>query len=647
MVHDTANNRNPRLALLVKALLVMLAVLIGGVAWRQFVDGARLRAIEEVQAQRRILQPGPRGNIYDRNGELLVGNRPRYSAVIYPDGIQRLRPEFRRAFSERLRLYRAAREAGQEVEFDYDAFVWDSRQSVIEEYLAEINRVTGRDERLELRDLKNHFWRELLMPFTLVNDLTPEEYAALIEHLPVNSPVQIFTDSARYYPYSSAAAHTLGYTVTTLIEESTEGLPGDDLMTFEFKGQEGRTGLERYFDEQLRGRTGVSIHLVDPSGYQYATLEEHRIAATQGEPIYTSLDIQMQLAAEQALGDKVGAAVALDVQTGEVLALASTPGYDLNEMAPFISADVWAEINEQGAHLNRAVQGLYPPGSTFKLITAISALRQGIITPATLIDCPGYFRVGNRLFPDHNRAGFGIIDVQRALAVSSNVFFYKVGLPTSIDNIAAEAKRFGLGEPTGIELPYTARHMIVPDKEWKRESGRGGWVPGDTANASIGQGYLLTTPLHMALATASLGRAETRTRPTLLRQPLDAPLPDHGAEPLNLDPEDLQAVYDGMILAARGGTAKLAALPNVQLGGKTGTAQVRSKGEDLTLAWFVGLAPMDNPRVAVCVMVEGTDPNDNYHGGSTAAPIARALFEQYFDSRPLATQPIAATSTGQ
>lgn len=631
---DIHQKGNPRIWVFIPIIGFLMSILVITLGWKQFAEIKRYEEQEEHQAQRRILHPGPRGDIYDRNGKLLVGNRPRFSAVIYPDELSKLRRDFHREYIRKVRSLRKAAEARDEVlDLDYDFLRWEARVNIIQTYLDKVNAIIGRDKQLSVRELRRHFSQELLLPLTLINDLEPEEYAKLVEQLPVNAPIQIYTDSARYYPYGKAACHVLGYVTSSYLEPENT-LPGEELTTFSFKGKVGKAGIERYFDETLQGTSGGEIYRVDPSGFQDVLLEAK--APSKGDDLYLSLDIELQKIAEEQIGDKVGSAVAINVKTGEVMVMASLPDYDLNRLSPFIPTAVYNEITENGAWLNRASQGLYPPGSTFKIITSIAALKRNIIQPDTLIDSPKYFRVGNRLFPCHSPNGFGEIDVSKALAVSSNTFFYNIGVQTGIDSIAESAKAFGLDEKIDLEIPYNATRMIVPNKAWKREDGRGGWVPGDTANTSIGQGFLLTTPLHMGAFVASLGRGETRTNLTLVRNtaaPGETPRVDHGAEPIGLSPEELQSIYDGMIQAVNVGTARVTQLPNVQVGGKTGTAQVTKNGENLTLAWFIGLAPMDDPELAIAVCIEGTDPNDNFHGGSTAAPVAKAVFEAYFQNR--------------
>lgn len=626
------NMRNPRIQIFYWIVGVAILVLATGLAYRQLFEHSELKQKEKRQAQRLIVYPAPRGLIYDRNGELLVGNRPRFSAVIFPDDLNILREnEFYPEYLRRRDAVIEAQAAGKNVEFDYSKTVWDARLSVLQRHLGTINDLTGRSETLSLKELRRHYNENLLLPLTLATDLSPSEYARIIENLQANSPIKIYTENARFYPQGSAAAHAIGYVVSKYIEEDESDLPTEELMTFKLKGKSGKAGMERFFDEHLTGSSGAEIYQVDRSGYREDRIDFR--VPRKGQDLITSLDMEMQRAAEQAIGDKTGAAVALDIRTGEVFVLASKPDYNLNDLTPIIPRKVYNAIEEKGAWLNRATQGLYPPGSTFKLITAHSILRNNIIEPDTKLESGKFYRVGNRLFPCHSSYGFGEIDVAEALSVSANVFFYRTGLDVGIDRLSTEAKRFGLDASIDLEIPYMARRMIVPTKQWKRDNGRGGWVPGDTANTSIGQGFLLTTPLHMATATASIARNETRTIPTL-RKLSPTEVVDHGGEPIGLTNEARQAILSGMEMCVDEGTGKLVKIPGIRIGGKTGTAEVKIDGRDSTLAWFVGFAPMDDPKIAVCVMIEGSQPGDNFHGGSTAGPIAHDIFKTYFEQNP-------------
>jgi len=623
---DAQRRENPRILFFFWILLGAVAVLLGGLAYRQLMSDERYARIEKRQSQRRILTPGPRGNIFDRDGKLLVGNRPHYSAVVYLDDLRR---EFREAYSRLLRNVRRRLPEGDYP--DYEKRKWEARLSVVQRYVERVNAITGGDAEVGKQELVRHFNERLLLPLPLAEDLDQESYARLVEQVPVRSPIRIRTGTARYYPHGSLAAHTLGYVSRENPDEST--LPDDGVKTFTFKTKVGRTGLERSFNERLSGTSGREIWRVDPMGFQANRLSVE--PPEKGEDLYTSLDLELQQAAETALGDRTGAAVALDARTGEIRVLASHPAYDLNKLSPYIPRKVFQAIEERGAWLNRALQLSYPPGSTFKLVTAIAGMRTGALPPGDKHVCQGALRVGNRRFHCHARYGHGAIRLPRAIEVSCNVFFYGEGLETGIDAISDEARRFGMDQKTGVRVPFETDRLVVPDKAWKKEQGLGGWVPGDTANTAIGQGFLLVTPLRMASVIASIGRGETRTRPTLLAlSPEEAAGVDHGGEAIGLSQRDRQRLVEGMRrVTGPEGTARLVDVEGLPVAGKTGTADFRAHGEEVNLAWFIGFAPVENPEIAVAVMVEGTESTDAYHGGSTAGPVAQDIFAAFRDQR--------------
>lgn len=614
---ESHSRKTPRLLIFYITFTLIFLILAGGLGWRQIVQGESYREQERRQNFRRILVPGPRGNIFDRDRNLLVGNRPLFSAVVY---LNELRPEFRQEY---IKLVRELRESGTTL--TRGELQSEARRRVVQRELDTLNRILGRDEKVDLVAVERHFSQNLLLPLPLINDLKEYEYARLIEQLPVEGSLQILTDTARYYPNGSLAAHTLGY-VTSSDELPAENLPGEELMTFRFKGRVGRAGLERQFDDTLQGVTGGEIWVVDPSGFQY---ERTAYAEpVKGRDLYTSIDLDLQKIAEERMRHYIGAAVALDIKTGEILALASKPDYDLNLLSPYIPTKVHDAITSNGAWLNRGSQGLYPPGSTFKIITAIAGMQQGIMGESVEIDCPGHYMVGNRRFYCHNRNGHGMESVEEAIRDSCNVYFYTKSLEMGAAPIAAVARAFGLDKPTGIELPSEARAMIVADPDWKRNRFNEPWYSGDTANLSIGQGFLRNTPLQMAAFTAAFARKETQFQPTLMLQPRGTVLPRNN--PLALSDADYNRIVQGMVMSATSGTGRLIALRDIETAAKTGTAQVWSQGKELTIAWTIAFAPVDNPRVAIAVAIEGTDPTDNYHGGSTAAPVAREIFRTYF-----------------
>ena len=616
---ERRTRRNPRLLVFYGAVVAMAIVLTSGLAYRQLLNSGKYAERERLQNLRRIISPGPRGNIYDREGRLLVGNRPRFSVVL---DLAELRPEFRAEYKKIERNY-AQMPATERPNGDQLSRI--ARASVAQRYLDQVNFILGRNASVRSGDLNRHINQMLLLPYVLLDDLAPEEYARLIERLPVKSPLQVYTSSTRHYPYGSAAAHTLGY-VGVNNNPEVEDFPGEDLLTFKMKGSVGRTGLEKVFDTELEGETGGAIYRVDPAGYKVDLPVEKRMPV-QGRNITTTLDIDLQIAAEAAMKDgegqdRTGAAVALDIRTGEVLALVSKPDYDLNLFVPRLSFDEAKAIEESGGWLNRAIQGQYPPGSTFKIITALAGLRAGAIEPDTVLTCPGFYRVGNRNFPCHNRHGHGERNVRTALRDSCNVFFYRTGVEIGPDLIAAEARRFGFNHPTGIELPHEFRNPRVADPAWKMAYFKERWFPGDTANIAIGQGDTLISPLQAACMVASFARGETETKPTILHNPRH---PVQRTTPIGLSPADYNAVLEGMEQCYQIGSGKLARVDGLRGAAKTGTAQLGRKD----MAWVVAFAPVENPRIAVAVVLEGAEDDNNFGGGTYAGPVVAAILRAW------------------
>lgn len=622
---ETHKGYDPRIRFFYPVLFAMFALLAGGLFYQQLLNSEAHQDRERVQNQRRILVPGPRGSIYDRDGRLLVGSHPRFSVVLYLD---ELRAEFRRQYITIRKNYRAAGDKDMPTSAQMEQI---ARATVVQRYLDQVNTILGRDERVDVSDLSRHFSRQLLLPYTLIEGLEPEEYARLLEKLPVQSPLQVYTSSTRFYPYGSAAAHTLGY-VGTNPDVNADDFPGDDLRTFKMKGAIGRDGLERTFDEQLQGEAGGTIFRVDPAGYKVNPPIERRLPV-QGHSITTSLDIDLQIAAETKLREfnTPGAAVALDVRTGEVLVLASVPDYDLSAFSPRLSRAAAADIEQRQAWANRAISSAYPPGSTFKILTTIAALRRGAVQPdEPIVNCDGVIHKYGRGFVCYNGRGHhGEVLLPDAISSSCDIFFYEAGWRTTPDQLAEEARRFHLDRPTGIELPHETHRMVVPDNAWKETNIGTQWFPGDTANMAIGQGYVLQTPLTMACFVASVARGEVFTKPTLVHDPRRPP---QHTEPIGLTPEQRAALLAGMEACTVTGTAKvLTTMPSLRvparIAGKTGTAQIPGKKN---VAWFICFAPVEKPEIAIAVAIEGDTAGEEFGGGLYAAPVASRILQEYF-----------------
>lgn len=629
---ETHSARNPRLLLFHAIVATLLLVLVGGMTFRQLLQSVRYSERERQQNQRRVIVPGPRGNLYDRRGEVLVGNRARFSVVL-----DLADPQIRFEFRDEYKKVKAAYSSFPVSERpNIDQLSRIARASVAQRHLDRVNAIIKRRETISSEKLNQHFSLSLLLPFELIDDLAPEEYARLIERLPVSSPVQVYASSDRHYPFHTAAAHALGFTgVDDKLQVDNFG--GEDLRTFTEEGSIGKAGLEKMFDEKLRGDAGVAIYIVEPAGYKVGRPIEQRLPV-QGKNITTSIDVELQQAAEAAMEGRTGAAVALDIRTGEVLVMASKPDYDLNDFVPRLSQATFTKVQESGGWINRAIQGQYPPGSTFKIITSIAGLRAGTIEPVvSQVTCPGFIMVGNRRFPCAHGKVHGDMDLVKAIRDSCNVFFIKYGLDTTPQFLSAEAKRFGFNHPTGIELPSEFKTPRVADPEWRKENWRsanlpdGIWRGGDTANISIGQGDTLITPLQAACMVASFARGETETKPTLLHDPRR---PTQRTAPIGLAPSEYNAILEGMKQCYVFGTGKLAKVDDLSGAAKSGTAQ---KGR-IEIAWLVCFAPAENPQIAVAVALEGGE-DENFGGGLYAGPVAKAILQAWKDQRdrPAAT----------
>ncbi len=320
----------------------------------------------------------------------------------------------------------------------------------------------------------------------------------------------------------------------------------------------------------------------------------------------------------------------LKVDTGEILAIASKPGYDLNDFSPYIPTSVWQDTTRRGALLPRALNPGYPPASTYKLVTAIAALRKGALALEYSGKCDGIYKgMECHVFPGRH----GEMTLVDAIAQSCNIFFFRVGEKAGQKALIEESKLFGMHETPTIEMPSLPDHPIVPDPEWKLKRIGETWKLEDTFNVSIGQGGLVQSPLRMACFSASLARGETQTLPTLRYHSPDSPSINHQAKPIGLSPEHYDAIVAGMAKSAAEGTARRCKVEGIQLAGKTGTGQWRNNNMKLSLAWFIGFAPWEKPEVAVAILIEGVVPQDEIHGGLTAAPVAQKILQAYFDKK--------------
>ncbi len=483
----------------------------------------------------------------------------------------------------------------------------------------------------------------------LKSKLTDEEVAILATNRYRLPGVEVKARLFRNYRAGPSMAHVVGF-----IGRINDG----DLKRLREAGREdnyrgstyiGKTGLEQSYESLLHGRTGFDQMETDASGRAVRMLS--RIPPVPGKDLRLYLDLELQAVAEHAFGNYLGGLVALDPNTGGVLALVSRPGFDPNLFVDGIDPDTWKSLNESPERpmVNRVLRGIYPPGSTIKPLMALAGLELGVRKPTDRVTDPGYFSLPNssHQFRDWKRGGHGVVDLRRSIAQSCDVYYYKLAVDMGIERMHDYLAQFGLGEKTGIDLEGESAGLL-PSPEWKQRRWKQPWYPGETVIAGIGQGYHLATPLQLATAVAMLANGGKRIEPRLVqavRDPLTRvwqPLPSAVRGQMAIDPAHLALVREGMLDVTRpGGTASAAAAgASYTIAGKTGTAQVVGikqgssyDAKKLALqhrdhALFIAYAPAENPTIAVAVMVE-----NGGHGGSTAAPIARAVFDYYLTGK--------------
>ncbi|MBI3301843.1 MAG: penicillin-binding protein 2 [Deltaproteobacteria bacterium] len=470
----------------------------------------------------------------------------------------------------------------------------------------------------------------------LAKDVAWSTLAAVEAHQLDIPGVSVEVTTKRHCPADGFAAHLLGY-VGEVNPREMSLFPGyrlGDLI--------GKFGIEKSWETDLRGQGGGQQIEVDAAGRRLRVLGE--VEASAGQSLVLTLDQDLQQKAEAALAGKEGAIVVLDVRTGDVLAMVSRPAFDPNLFARGITPEEWRSVTEDPLRPlnNRAIQGQYPPGSTFKVMMAAAALEKGVISPATRFSCSGGLPFGNHVFHCWKKGGHGSLDLQQAITQSCDVYFYQVGQRLGINAIAEYARRFGLGAPLGIALDHEAAG-VIPDPAWKKERLGAPWYAGETLSVAIGQGYVTVTPLQMAVAAATIANGGTVYRPHVVKRVLSdegETLKGYAPEVIRktgIRPQTLQLVRDGMrdVVNSPTGTGKKAQLSDVLVAGKTGTSQViagtRGKGTTLPRqyrdhAWFIAFAPANAPEVAVACLIEHAGQG----GGAVAAPVAREVLAAYF-----------------
>ncbi|MDR7556581.1 MAG: penicillin-binding protein 2 [Armatimonadota bacterium] len=564
------SQRAARLTIVVLALLL----LIEGRLWvMQAVQGPAYLRLSEQNRLRDYVVPAPRGVLYDRKGRPLVTSRAAFTISVLPMEVRepaRLAERLAPLVGLEPQEITARIAAGRQRPFEPVPLRRDADKAAV---------ITIEEQRLDLPG------------------------------------VVVQAEPVRHYPLGTHAAHLVGY-LGEITEEELRTRPGyrpGDLI--------GKTGIERTYDAVLRGHAGRLRVEVDAAGRPVRVLG--REAARPGQSLVLAIDADLQAVAEQALGTQAGAVVAMDPRTGDVLALASHPAYAPALFAGGISAANWRRLIADRALplLNRATEGTYEPGSVFKVVTGLAALAEGLATRDTVFHCTGALRLGRWVFRD--LAAYGTVNFIRGTAVSCNVMFWTLGQAVGEARLYRYATMLGLGQPTGIDLPAEAAGL-VPNAAWKQRVWKEPWYPGDTLNMSIGQGWVLVTPLQVARMMAAVATDGVLVRPRLVRR-IVAPDGRVLAEPapridgrLALPAAAVRTLREGLRAVVDGGTGAAAAVPGLAIAGKTGSAE---NPRGLPHAWFAGYAPADRPALVVVVFVE-----HGRRGGAAAAPIARAVF---------------------
>lgn len=562
-------------------IIICFAVLIVNLWYLQIIKGQEYEQRAINNCIRSLVEEAPRGEIFDKNGNLLITNRPAVNFTVIPAEIE-----------------------------DYNIV---SRQlsSIM---LLEESYLINKFEQLKQRPFQAQ---------TVVRDLEKEQIIAVEEQKYKFKGTLLTVQPERKYLYQDLAAHLLGY-VNEISEEELQSsnyqhLSGGDIV--------GKSGIEKYYDAYLRGTKGSKEVEVDALGREVLTLKS--VEPIAGNDIYLTIDSKLQLYIQELMAGLKGTAIITEANSGKILAMVSQPGYDPNLFTQQISTEQWQGIvnSKDNILCNRSIQGVYPPGSVFKLITAIAALEEGTVGLNDRIYCPGSFKLGDSTFKCWRETGHGNQSFLDAISNSCNVFFYNMGQRLGIDKLNHYATMFGLGEKTDIDLPGELTGL-VPSQEWKRRTFNQVWFPGDNINLAIGQGYLLTTPFqihnmlciitndgnvyrqyHVDRIVSQSGDVIKKYEPEIIRK-------------VNVSADTFRVVKEGMKKVVEEGTGFNARIEGLSLAGKTGTAQ-NPQGENH--GWFVGFAPFQNPEICITVFVE--------HGGDgsqSAAPIAGEIIKYYF-----------------
>ncbi len=606
-----------RIGLVAALLILAFLVFVLRLFQLQILEGADLASRSERNSVRAERIEAPRGDIVDREGRVLATSRPAHRVQVIPNDLG----------EEDQRTYRVL-------------------GALLERPAAELRDLVGRPS-----------GRMRFQGVVLEGDLSDEHRARVESHRYALPGVVTDILPRRNYVEGDRAAHLLG----TIGEIDANELESDRFEGYRQGEIIGKFGLEERLESHLRGSAGGRNLVVDVAGREIEVIDEE--LPVPGGRLQLTLDLDLQRAAEEAFEapppsepealpepDRMGALVAIDPRTGDILALVSRPSYDPNAFAGGIDSATWSSLTDDEWHplRNRAISGQYPPGSTYKAIVAVAGLAEGKVDPSDTVFCPGHYRLGRRTYRCWKRGGHGDVDLVGAMTGSCDVYFYQLGVELGIDTIAKYASRFGLGRLTGIHL-QGERKGLIPTKDWKERVRDEPWIKGETVSAAIGQGFNLVTPIQLAVAYAAIANGGTLYRPRLVDrlESWDGVLLAEGEPPQGLAVEvadvHLATVRRALaaVVNAPRGTGARARVEGIEVAGKTGTTQVVSldliedlEPEEVPIryrdhALFAAFAPAENAEIAVAVLVEHAGGG----GGSVAAPIAQKVLARYFEKR--------------
>jgi len=583
--------------------VALLAVIVGRLFYFQVWHG---KAYAEQARNNRVrleILPRIRGRLLDRNGKVLVENTTSYCLV-------------------------------------FDAFEKEfvSKETQVDEVLADVSRLLGMDRLDEWKAMVERGKETPFRSVTLLCNLDIAQISTVEEHRDELPGTRIEARPRRFYEFGELACHLLGYMSEVTREEIRASLenvyqPGDMV---------GRAGVEGSQEEDLRGGNGKEYVEVDARGRKVEPTPDRpplppKVLASNGRDLVLTVDMELQRAAEEALGEGMaGAIVVMDPRDGAILAMVSKPGFDPNIFSVGLSAQEWEKLNSDSTHplLNRATQALYPPGSTMKLLTAAAALEEGAASRETQLEpCTGFYQFGRRTFRCWREGGHGRLSFFEAIEGSCDIYFYQLGLRLGIDKLARYANRFGLNQPTGIKLEGE-KSSFYPNTQWyDQRYGKRKWGKGVLLNLSIGQGEILVTPIGLASFCAAIANGGYLYKPYIVanqidygsgKASVDRPLHKEPKALVGLSASTTAVLREAMEAVVSGptGTGRMAAVQGILVAGKTGTAQ-NPHGQDHAL--FAGFAPVENPEIAFAIVVENAG-----HGGSIAAPIASKIVRFYF-----------------